>query len=75
MRLDARGGWDGFAGEVLCLVGAQSQLANAGNLALPLAGPDRRQRAVQVPDAGMRILLDNAAFTLSTIEEWLRNGE
>lgn len=74
LRLDARGGWDGYSGNVMCMIGALSQLATTANLALPLAGAPGR-RVVQVPDAGMRILLDNAAFTLSTINDWLRNGE
>lgn len=74
LRLDARGGWDGYDGDVLCMIGALSQLATTANLALPLKGAPGR-KVVQVPDAGMRILLDNAAFTLSTINDWLRNGE
>lgn len=75
LRLDARGGWDGFPGRVLCMLGEQSQLATAANLAFQPGPAGHRHEVVQVPRSGMRILLDNPVFTLSTINEWLQNGE
>lgn len=75
LQLDARGGWDGFPGKVLCMIGAKSQLATVANLALPLAPANSAHKVIQVPDAGMRLLLDQPEFTLSTISEWLQYGE
>lgn len=73
LTLDARQSLATYPGEILCLLGQHSQLATTANLAI--AASSKHHKLVQVPDAGMRILLDNREFTVSIINDWLKNGE
>lgn len=75
LNLDARPGLEDYPGKIMCMLGEHSQLATTANLAIQPAFSDSSRRLALVPDAGMRILLDNEKFTLSTIDEWLENGE
>jgi pimeloyl-ACP methyl ester carboxylesterase len=75
LSLDARPGLEDYRGKVMCMLGEHSQLATTANLAIRPTSADSHRRLALVPDAGMRILLDNEEFTLSTINEWLEDGE
>lgn len=75
-NLDARPDLEHYRGKVMCMLGEHSQLATTANLAIrPASSSDSSRRLALVPDAGMRILLDNEESTLSIIHEWLENGE
>lgn len=75
LELDARPGLAGYRGQVLCMLGQHSQLASIDNLAIAPAAAGSRQRVALVPGAGMRILVDNPEFSVSTINEWLENDK
>jgi pimeloyl-ACP methyl ester carboxylesterase len=75
LNLDARLGLDDYPSSIMCMLGEHSQLATTDNLAIRVTPSDASRKLALVPDAGMRILLDNQAYTLSTIDEWLENGK
>lgn len=74
MRLDARTHLHAYPGRALCLLGENSQLATNENLAFEPSSDGLRQVRL-VPASGMRIMLDNEMFTLSSIHDWLNDSE
>jgi|GEM_PF-1018076 len=75
LSLDARVGLADYPSGIMCMLGEHSQLASTDNLAISPGPFDASRKLALVPGAGMRILLDNEAFTLSTIDVWLENGK
>lgn len=75
LNLDARSSLGSYPGKIMCMLGEHSQLATTANLAIRPASSDSSRKLALVPDAGMRILMDNEKFTMSAIDEWLENDE